>query len=367
MDSLNYIFNYIEDFPFLVKSTLWFSGILALLIIILILYLRLIRLHLRIKDNEIKTLKSEYETLLVEYLYSGSSTEHLTENQLSIISRLKKEATIKSRRKIIVLILYKLMSEVSGEMSEAAKIFYFKTGLFEFALKGLKTKKWHIISKAIGELRRFQVVEIQNEIMPLITHPVREVRKEAHLYFVSLFQFDGLMFLNKIKTPLSEWDQLQILGILQRFDKQDICDIKPWLKSSNHTVVLFALKLAKVYNQFEVKDVLIDLLSHENQDIRICTIEVLTSLYGIEAKEVLKTNFNELSIEEQLCFFEMLEKLVVPTDEPFIEKHLFHKDFEIQLLALKILKSINLDKFLGLKELATNKDKFDMYKFVNNG
>ena len=108
-----------------------------------------------------------------------------------------------------------------------------------------------------------------------------------------------------------------------------------------------------------------DLLSHHNKSIRICVIEVLTHLYGIEAKDMLKTNFNDLSIEEQICFFEMLEKLVIPSDEPFIEKHLFHKNFEIQLLALKILKSINIDKFMGLINLPSDEKSPAMLKLEN--
>ena len=131
-------------------------------------------------------------------------------------------------------------------------------------------------------------------------------------------------------------------------------------------MVLFALKLAKIYNQFEVKDTLMTLLSHPVKEVRIMAIEVLTSLYGIEAKEMLKTNFNVLSLEEQISFFGLLEKLVVPSDEPFIEKHLFHKNFEIQLLALKILKSINIDKFMGLSNPPENKENKKILKFVNN-
>ena len=182
---------------------------------------------------------------------------------------------------------------------------------------------------------------------------------------VNLFRFEGLSFLNDLETPLSEWAQLQLLEVLQKFDDQQICDIKPWLKSNNNTVVLFALKLAQIYNQFEVKDILIDLLSHKEKEIRICVIEVLTNMYGIEAKEMLKTNFNDLSIEEQLSFFGLLENLVVPSDEPFIEKHIFHKNFEIQLLALKILKTINIDKFMGLDKLPSNKEAPEMYKYIN--
>jgi hypothetical protein len=358
--------DYFDSCPFVIQLALVLIVVLAVSIVVLAIYLKIVRYYLRKKEEETIRLKNIYEALLVEYLYCNTENEKFDDQQQSIILKIKTAIQIKFHRKIVVSILYNLMDQVSGEMSDAIKNLYYKTGLINDALLRLKNKNWYIIAKGIGELSRFEVREAHDHVIKHITHPKREVRKEAHLYLVNLNHFEGLSFLNDVKTPLSEWDHVQILEILQKFDDQQICDIKPWLKSPNDTVVLFALKLAELYNQFEVNDTLMELLSHTSKTIRIQTIEVLTHLYGVEAKDLLKANFNELSIEEQVCFFEMLEKLVVPTDEPFIEKHLFHKNFEIQLLALTILKSINIDKFMGLKNTPTNDELPEMYEFVNN-
>jgi hypothetical protein len=366
MIDYQYLIDYFEEFPFLIQLAWRLSGLLFLTIIVLTIYLKVIRHYLRKKEKEFKIFKNEYEALLVEYLYADKENEEDSTEQESIILKIKTHVPFKYKRKMVISILYNLMNEVSGEMAGSIKLLYYKTGLIDYALTRLNNKNWYIIAKGIGELTRFKIEEAYDDVIRFIDHPRREVRKETQLYLVNLFRFEGLAFLNDLKTPLSEWDQVQLLEILQKFDDQQICDIKPWLKSTNDTVVLFALKLAQIYNQFEVKDILIELLSHEEQEIRICVIEVLTHLYGIEAKEMLKTNFNELSIEEQLSFFELLENLVVPSDETFIEEHIFHKNFEIQLLALKILKSINLDKFMGLNKLPSNKKEPVMFKFVNN-
>jgi len=359
------LLEYYNEFPFLVKLAWDFSVVLSILITILIVYLKFVRKHLRKIEVDNLKFKNEYEGLLIEYLYSEEEAVEISEPQQVILEKLKKHVPIKAKRKVIISVLYKLMNQVSGEVTDALKVVYQNTGLIHYALLRLKSKKWYVIAKGIGELTRFKIDSAEDEIKPYLTHPVREVRKEAHFYFVTLFQFEGLSFLDKLTTPLSEWDQIQMLEILQKFSDQEICDIKPWLQSKNDTVVLFALKLANLYNQYEVKDLLMDLLSHENKTIRIQAIEVLTHLYGIEAKDVLKANFNELSLEEQISFFGMLEKLVIPDDEPFIEKHLFHKNFEIQLLALKILKSINIDKYLGLNKLPSNKKSLAMLNLTD--
>ncbi|RLD29713.1 MAG: hypothetical protein DRI75_02240 [Bacteroidetes bacterium] len=366
MIDYQYLIDYFEEFPFLIQLAWRISGLFLVAIFLLTIYLKVIRYHLRKKENEYKVFKNQYEALLVEYLYADEESEEAHTKQKAIISKIKSHIPIKYKRKMVLSVLYNLLNEVSGEMAESIKTLYYETGLIDYALTKLENKNWYVIAKGIGELRRFKIEESYGDIINFIEHSKKEVRNETQLYLVNLFRFDGLTFLNELKTPLSEWTQLQLLEVLQKFDDQQICDIKPWLKSKNDSVVLFALKLAQIYNQFEMKDILIELLSHDKKEIRICVIEVLTHLYGIEAKEMLKANFNELSIEEQISFFGLLEKLVVPSDEPFIEKHIFHKNFEIQLLALKILKTINLDKFMGLNKLSSNKKAPVMFKFVNN-
>lgn len=355
MIDYQYIIDFYDKFPFFIKVAWVTSAILGSSIILLTTYLKVVRTFLRRKENDSIRFRNEYEAMLIEYLYSGEENGKLSDTQLSIINELKSHVTVKTKRKIIISILYKLMNEVSGEISDSIKELYFKTGLIDFASERLKNKNWYIIAKGIGELTRFKIEKVHDEVIPFVNHPRLEVRRETQLYLVNMFRFDGLSFLNTLKSTLSEWHQIQLLEILQKVDDQQICDIKPWLKSDNDSVVLFALKLAQIYNQFEVKDTLMELLSHSTKEIRVYVIEVLTHLYGIEAKDKLKANFNELSLEEQISFFGLLEKLVVPSDEPFVEEHLFHKDFEIQLLALKILKSINIDKYMGLNALPSHK------------
>lgn len=360
-----YILDYYNNAPQLIKLVWWVSLVLAIAIIILTSHLKVIRVSLRRKSEETAKFKSEYESVLVEYLYSGDETGKLTESQELIVSKMKESIKSDSKRKLIVSVLYNLMNEVSGEMSNAIRDFYYKTGLVDYAFQRLKSDKWNIVAKGIGELRHFGIEEASHAVAPFINHPKKDVRNETHLYMVNLFLFDGLSFLDNLKVALSEWIQIQLLETLQKFDNQEICDIRPWLKSKNDSVVSFALKLAQIYNQFEVKESLMELLSHENKEIRVKSIDVLTHLYGIEAKEMLKANFNSLSLEEQISFFKLLEKLVMPDDEPFVEEYLFHKNFEIQLLALKILKEINFEKYLVLTKLSNGKKSLAMVKSVN--
>ncbi len=184
------------------------------------------------------------------------------------------------------------------------------------------------------------------------------------LYLVTLFHFEGLKFLDILQTQLSEWDQIQLLEVLQRFEDQEIQDINPWLKSANNSVVALALKLAKIYNQFEAKDAIMELLAHPQKKIRVDAIQVLSHLQVFEAKDILKNNFDKLSQEEQIEFFKMLENMVEPSDESFLLAHTTHQNFEIKLSALKILKIPAVEKFKSLKDSSTDDDYIKIYEFL---
>lgn len=308
MSIYQYIIDAYTGASFIVQVAVITLFTLVCTILFLVVTLKVIRASLRIKDNEILKFKEEYEALLVEYLYSGDDTGELTAVQHSIILKLKEGVKVNSIRKSVITILSGLMNEVSGEMSESIKMVYRKSGLIDYAIVRLNSKKWHITAKAIGELRRFKISETEEQVSGFINHPRIEVRKEAQVYLVHLFKFKGLSFLDDLKLPLSEWHQLQLLESLLNFDDQVIVDIKPWLKSPNASVVLFALKLAKIYNQFEAKPVLIELLSHPEKAVRVSTIDVLSMLFGYEIDSLIKANCADLNTDEQMYILEHLEE-----------------------------------------------------------
>lgn len=361
-----YLIEYLKQSPPIIQLAWIFSALFSLLIIPLIIFLNYLRGHLRKNEIVVAKYQSEYEQALVSYLYSGNEDEEISSEQQLIIEQLKKCIVDPFKRKIVISTLLKLKNEISGEVALSVEKLYFQTGLIDYTLPKLRSKKWYILAKGIRELRQFQVKEAHDQVAKHINHPKRQVRKEMQLYMVNLFYFDGLDFLNVLQTPLSEWDQIQLLEVFQRFDNQKIPNITSWLKSSNDSVVVFVLKLAKIYNQFEQKDVLIKMLDHENKDIVVEVISVLSHLEVFEAKEVLKNTFEQRSQEEQIAIFKLMENLYEINDEPFLLDYIYHDNFEIKVSALKILKSINSYKFNFLKSSSSESEFLQIANFIEN-
>ena len=366
MKSYQPFIDYFKNSPAIIQVVWVMIVLFIVIIIILIIYLKLLRSRLRKNEKIVTEYQKEYESDLITYLYSGNEEEEISEEQQAIVNKLKSCVSDKFKRRVVVSTLLRLRNEISGEMAESIQKLYFQTGLINYALSSLKSKKWYVVAKGIRELAQFHVKEVNDQIVIHVNHPKKEIRKEVQLYLVNLFHFEGLKFLDVLQTHLSEWDQIQLLEVLQRFDEQEIPNINPWLKSKNDSVVIFAIKLAKIYNQFEAKDTLLELLEHPQKKIRVEAIQVLSHLQVVEAKELLKNNFDKLSLEEQIAFFKLLENVFEPNDESFLQEHIQHKNFEIKVSALKIFKQLNIEKFHSFKRLLLAPKDAEIIEFIEN-
>lgn len=323
---------------FCIDLSLLFIATIALLLI----YLKNLRDRLRIKGRIEATYQKKHESDLIEYLYAGDDT-NINAEQQKIIDYLKKCGENRLKRKLIIATFLKLKNEISGETADAIQNLYYKTGFIDSATSKLKSKKWDSVARAIRELTLFEIKEAHDEIIQLVNHPKKEVRNEIQKYLVKLFRFDGLEFLNVLENPLSEWDQIQLLEILNKFNSMEIPDMNNWLRSTNNSVISFTLKLTKIYHQYGAKDEIIALFNHPDTEIRIEAINVVTHLGIYEAVAILKEDYFTRSLEEQIAFFKMMEEMSMPDDIPFIKEHVQHDNFYIRISVMKIMNLITVD------------------------
>lgn len=366
MFKTNYLIDFLEK-SHLIIQLVWVSIMLiTFLIIITIVYLKYLRSFLRENEKLKNQTEKQFEAAIINYLYAGNEIDEISSEQQAIIDQLKSHTSETFKRHILISTLLKLSYAISGEMAESIHKLYLQTGLLDYSLSKLKSRKWKTIADGIREFQLFDVKEVQDQVKIHVNHPKPEVRSAMQLYLVNLFHFEGLDFLNTITTPISEWDQIQLLEVLQLQSNQRVININSWLKSPNKSVVFFALKLAKIYNQYGVKDELIALLDHENIKIRIDVIYLLGYLNIIDAKIILKHKFKELTLEEQIAFFEMMENLYDMRDEPFIMEHILNPNFEIKFSALKILRNLNIEEFNCFKNLTIEPEFVRIVKYIES-
>ncbi|MGG6231644.1 HEAT repeat domain-containing protein [Tenacibaculum sp. SDUM215027] len=359
-----FIDSFFKDLPSIAKIIWILATVFFFVLLSLILFLKVVRFRLRKKEAFVKNQSEQYEIYIVDYLYACEDCKELNNTQEKLISQIKLSLTTSINRKTFVNTLLKLKGEVSGNMIDIINQLYKKLELDARALSKLKSSKWHIVAIGIRDLRRFKVLEGQKEVAKYINHPKTEVRRQAYLYFINLFGFKGLDFLDNLKSSISVWDRIGILDALQEIKSQNIPDARKWLTSKNDYVVLLALELIRAYNLRETQEELLQLIQHENKEIRLTTIHVLNYLYITEAKELLINTYENLTEEEQIVVFELLENMGTKEEEPFVLKHVTSEVFEIKVLALKILKQIDSPKFVGIKNEISKLGNFKVIDFL---
>ncbi len=350
----------------LFEAVIWsLVVVLAIIITILVFYLKILRRNIRVTEKRTIKYRKTIEELLIQYLYAEVEGKKFSKEQKKIIAKFKKGLTSKTKRKIITETFLQLDEQVAGHMIEQMNILYKHIGLLNFAIRKLRSKKWHIVAIGIKDLRQFKVKRARKSIAKLINHDREEVRREAHLYFLELFGFEGLGFLDDLKVPLSEWDQVLLLGEVENLENHQINDLGTWLHSDNDYVILFVLNIVKMFNKLENKDYLLELLHHKNKEVRLKTIEVITHFEITEAKEILINKFHEITLKEKIAFFVLLEKIADVNDSSFLINHINDDNFEIKHKALQILQNVNVNLYRKLEKTSEDEAYNKIIKFLD--
>ena len=347
----------------LIESVIWtLVVILVIIITILVIYLKVLRNNIRVNVRRNTNYTAQVEGLLINFLYSGEEGDQYSKSQKKIIKEFKKGLPSKRKRKIIIQTFIKLGHEVSGNMVVEMYKLYEEIGLLNYTIKKLRSKKWNVIAIGIRDLREFKVKKTQHLIKKFINHRRQEVRREAHLYFLQLFGYDGLSFLDNLKVPISEWDQIQLLGEIEKIENHEILDVIKWLRSKNVYVVTLMLRVVKFFNRLETKEVLLDMLNHSNLVVRLSVIDILTHFEVKEAKGILKNKIEELSLKEKIAFFKLLEKIATKEDSLLVLDYINHENFELKYKALRILKTIDENLYSKLE----NTSEDESYNKIKN-
>lgn len=323
--------------PLLIKI-IWVVILLEIIFIITSwINLNFIRKRYQLKKQEQNLLTEKYQEILINYIYL---TEDEAQEKINTTNLLKSAIKNKADRKVIQNLILTLHDDLTGELAQFLETLYSDLDLVQFSLKKMNNPIWFVKIKGIREVTQMKVKDVYTETLKLINHKNLLLRSEAQLTMVKLYEFKGLGFLDNLQFPLTEWQQILLIEEIQSIRNQEVPDLTNWLHSKNDTVICFALKLIKLFNQIQLKDELIKLVLHPSEKVRRTSIEILGYFRILEAKTILKQIFKKSPLETQLFIIQALSQLSDKKDIPFFEKHLNHTDFDIKQVALNTLKDL---------------------------
>lgn len=336
-DTLVTFVSYFYKLPELIQI-IWIIIIVEFFLIITsFIFLSYIRLNFARNKKRHKLLNDKYQELLINFIYL---TDEEIKEKKALQNQLQKAVKNKFEREVIQKLILKLHADLSGELATFLEELYSNLNLVYYSLKKMKSNVWYIKIKGIREVTQMKVKGVYGETLKLINHDNILLRNEAQLTMVKLYQFKGLAFLDKLEFPITEWQQLQLIEEIQSIRNEEIPDLTQWLKSENEYVVIFALKLVKLFNQIQTQDLLLKLIMHPSKLVRKNAIAVLEYFKIDESKTLLKQIFSKSDIDTQRNIIQALANLSNEEDVPFFESQLNNADVEISYLACKAIQEL---------------------------
>ena len=287
--SVNLFDNEIFDYPLLVKIAALISLIALAFIIItlLIIYFNRIKTAARKKNEKIaeRVIVKELSERFLIY----NTIREIPEDELTYaVNKLKElKNTSLVFRKTLVKILVHFKRNLNGAIVEIINSAYLWLGLREFSLSKLKSRWWFTRTEGLVELKEMNDIDSLSEISGLMKDSNIDVRVTAYSALIKLKANNSFSFLREETSQLSEWHQIFLLDVIGKVPDLVIAELGPYLETKNNSIVLFCLKVIIHYKQFGAIPAMINMLDHEDEQVRNQLINALGLLNAEEAEEKL--------------------------------------------------------------------------------
>jgi len=283
------------------------------------------------------------EIILEETKPSGKQEE------ISVPADIQILLSEKAALHVVLNELTAMRKKLKGSAAINLEQLYVQLRLDQLSLKKLQSRRWHIVAKGIQELTEMKQEQHLEKVHHFVNHSNQYVRMEAQTGLVQCWGFDGLQFLDFINYPLVEWQQLQLLQLLSNHRETKNTPINSWLKSSNDSVVSFALKLVKEQWDAIHFEAVVRCLSHKSQAINMQAVQCLGAIDNASAVKVLVAHYAGCSEKVRECIIRVLQKIGTKEDLHMIMQKYAGEDRITSIECLKWLHIIQQSDILDRK------------------
>jgi HEAT repeat protein len=249
----------------LVRSLMIIIVISTVSLIILLVWILINRNRMQARQFETDQLMEQFQSLLIDYLFSEHDEEEF--------KRIQRIANSDFNRKILINQMIDLSINLSGEAKGKLRDLYLRMKLDQDSIRKVYSSKWHIQIKGFKELAFMNITEANDKIRQTLKSKNNILRMEAQLALVRLNQDDPFGFLDHLEQPFTLWEQLNVHELIT-FHNLPVPDFSRWTVSPNKSVVIFALRMIQVFKQQDAAPAIIKTLQHNDEDIRHMAIQV---------------------------------------------------------------------------------------------
>lgn len=306
----------------------------CLFTMILVLVIVLTMRSKRKKESRIiRDLKSKYQHLLINYLYEVSERGDDLKKLLEISNN-------SFNRKVLINEMIDLSINLSGEPKKILRELYVSLGLHKDSLKKAYSSTWHIKIKGFRELAFMDIHDANAEIKKCLNHSNPIVRMEAQIALVRLNEEDPFNFLDLLTEHFTIWEQMNVYETIIYHDLP-IPEFKRWLVSENKSVLIFALRMIKLFKQKNSVNELLSLIDFPDEDVRFELYTTMGTMRNNKIRWSLKNQFLTETPKNKMAILKALARFKEEEDISFFKTVLEeHEDVNLQILAAKGIRNV---------------------------
>jgi hypothetical protein len=310
-------------------------------------------IHLRQKRKKSR-IKKETQKSLESWIIGNLLDENETEaNPASVHPPLKFQKHFKkARRQFTINQLIDVKKNLTGKVSDSIVHLYEHSGLKRDSLRKFKSNKWYKKVKGINELYMMDQQDMLDSIYKYTNSHNEYIRMEAQTAMIHFYGFEGLKFLDIVTHPISEWEQLKLLEQLKTLDFEEMDNLHQWVKSPNFTVVVFALRLAAVYQQYHVHDDIVGCLEHENEKVRAQAATTLGKIAGDNTAAILAEHYFKEVFTNRQNILDSLLNIASDNEKDLLIRQLDDENDSLKLDVARVIAKCCNSGFDILKEKA---------------
>jgi hypothetical protein len=319
--------------------------------IILLIVILLNRTRMEKEDDLRQYLAETYQGMIIDYLFTGSSPD-----------RFRQIASDTYRRQALIDQMIDVSVNLKGDAEEKLCSLYLYLGLDRDSINRANNFRWHKKIKGFRELAFMNIKEANQVIYKALNSKNEILRMEAQIALVRLTDEDPFSFLFQLRRPFSLWEQITLHELIIQHDLP-VPEFKKFLKASNPTVVMFALRMIREFKQKDAEEDIRETLEHPAPEVRKLAVQVAGDLEMRSTLEIMKRIYKVQEYNTCLEIIRAMAKMPDPSLMGFL-KLVLDKEDDVQL-QIEATKAIENNGEEGVKTLVKlMKSEYKNYNII---
>lgn len=300
------------------------------------------------KSEKLIKQQTQYQDWLTRYIFAQDE-EHKMLRMLKSVKGAK-------NRQILTDEILNIYVNLTGDSSIKLRDLYRQLGLDKDSIRKIDNYDWTKKIRAFREVTQMDLKEAQKKIESYVNSRNDSVRMEAQIALVRLNDKDPFSYLDQLNQHYMQWEQINIHAIIKLYGIK-IPTFSRWFDSLNETVIMFAVRMATIFQQTEDYQKILKLVEHKNEKVRFYAIQAVGELGIRDGIDELMLGFEEETYRNQIAILKALQNIPDESEMEFLIYRTYDQDFDIQMEALKVLYNIGEKGQDVIRELEKERDE----------